>query len=307
MEKIPLIVIAGATASGKTSLSIQLAHELDGEIVSADSMQIYKYMDIGTAKPDLREREGIPHHMIDIVTPDTNFSVADYTTMAHDAIADIYRRGKMPIMVGGTGLYISSVVNDVDFAEGDDNSEIRKELFALAEEKGKGYLHKMLEEIDPASAEKIHENNLKRVIRAIEIYRLSGEKLSEHNQKSKEKESRYEPVMMQIVWDREVLYERINKRVDIMIEAGLEAETKKLYNMGYASDLTAMQGIGYKEMFEYFNGSVTFDEAVEKIKQGSRNYAKRQNTWFKRDERIVRLSSEENIFKNAIKLIRGEI
>ncbi len=307
MEKIPLIVIAGATASGKTSLSIQLAHELDGEIVSADSMQIYKYMDIGTAKPDLGEREGIPHHMIDIVTPDTNFSVADYTVMAHEAIADIHNRGKMPIMVGGTGLYISSVVNDVDFAEGDDNSEIRKELFALAEKKGKGYLHKMLEEIDPASAEKIHENNLKRVIRAIEIYKLSGEKLSEHNKKSKEKESRYEPVMMQIVWDRELLYERINKRVDMMIEAGLEAETKKLYNMGYASDLTAMQGIGYKEMFEYFNGDITFDEAVEKIKQGSRNYAKRQNTWFKRDERIVGLSSEENIFKNAIKLIREEI
>ncbi len=307
MKKIPLIVVAGATASGKTSLAINLAKEFNGEVVSADSMQIYKYMDIGTAKPTIEEMDGVVHHLIDIVTPDVNFSVAEYTKLAHDAILDITNRGKLPILTGGTGLYINSVVNDVSFEEAEQNKELRSELEELAKTEGAEALHKILQEIDPVSAEKIHENNIKRVIRAIEVFRTTGERLSEHNEKSKEIISRYSPVMMEILWERETLYERINKRVDIMIEAGLEDETRRLYEMGYTKNLTSMQGIGYKEMFEYFDGVWTFDEAIDKIKQYSRNYAKRQNTWFKRDDRIKRLNPKADYVKNAIELIKKEL
>lgn len=305
MKKIPLVVVAGATASGKTSLAIKLAKEFDGEVVSADSMQIYKYMDIGTAKPTKEEMEGIPHHLIDIVTPDVNFSVAEYAKLAHEAIFDITSRGKLPILTGGTGLYINSVVNDVEFEEAEQNEELRAELEALAQEQGAESLHRMLQEIDPVSAGKIHANNIKRVIRAIEVFKTTGERLSEHNEKSKEIISRYQPVMMEILWDREKLYERIDKRVDIMIEQGLEKETKKLYEMGYTKDLTSMQGIGYKEMFQYFDGVWTFDEAVDKIKQYSRNYAKRQNTWFKRDDRIVRLNPESDYVNDAFNMVKS--
>lgn len=302
MNKIPLIVVAGATASGKTSLAISLAGELGGEVVSADSMQIYKYMDIGTAKPTQEEMQGIVHHMIDIVEPDVNFSVAEYAKMAHEKIEDVINRGKVPILAGGTGLYINSVVNDVDFSETEEDLTIRSELSEYAEKNGAEALHNILKECDPVSAEKIHQNNIKRVIRAIEVFRLTGERLSDHNEATKQKESRYAPLMMEILWDREELYHRINMRVDIMVDMGLEKETKKLYNMGYTSDLTAMQGIGYKEMFEYFDGRVSFEMAVDKIKQASRNYAKRQNTWFKRDERIVRLSPD-NPSAQAKKLV----
>lgn len=307
MKKIPLIVVAGATASGKTSLAINIAKEFNGEVVSCDSMQIYKYMDIGTAKPTLSEMDGVKHHLIDIITPDVNFSVADYCKLAHEAISDITKRGKLPVLAGGTGLYINSVVNDVEFEESDENPELRKELSEFAEKNGTSALHKILEEIDPVSAEKIHENNIKRVIRAIEVFRTTGERLSDHNEKSKEIESRYNPVMMEILWDREKLYERINRRVDIMIDLGLEEETKKLYDMGYTKDLTSMQGIGYKEMFEYFDGVWSFSEAVDKIKQYSRNYAKRQNTWFKKDERIVRLTPSDDVIKQASALIKASL
>lgn len=307
MEKIPLVVVCGATASGKTSLAINIAKEFNGEVVSADSMQIYKFMDIGTAKPTKEEMDGVVHHMIDIVTPDINFSVAEYCSMAHSIIKDINERGKLPILAGGTGLYINSVVNDVKFEEAEQNETLRLELEDYAKTEGAEALHRILEECDPVSADKIHANNIKRVIRAIEVFRTTGEKLSEHNEKSKEIISRYSPIMMEILWDREELYERIDRRVDIMIEQGLETETKKLYEMGYTKDLTSMQGIGYKEMFQYFDGEWTFDEAVDKIKQYSRNYAKRQNTWFKRDERITRLSPKEDYLKkvyNMLNLIR---
>ena len=302
MKKIPLVVVAGATASGKTSLAIQIAKEFGGEVVSADSMQIYKYMDIGTAKPGEEEMDGVVHHMIDIVTPDVNFSVAEYCNMAHEVIADITKRGKLPILAGGTGLYINSVVNDVEFEESDANLTLRKELSELAEKEGVFALHKILEDIDPVSAEKIHPNNIKRVIRAIEVFKTTGEKLSEHNEKSKHIISRYNPIMMEILWNREELYQRIDKRVDIMIEQGLEEETKKLYNMGYTKELTSMQGIGYKEMFQYFDGVWTLEETIDKIKQYSRNYAKRQNTWFKRDERIVRLEPNGDYLTKAFEL-----
>lgn len=303
MEKIPLVVVCGATASGKTSLAINIAKEFNGEVVSADSMQIYKFMDIGTAKPTKEEMDGVVHHMIDIVTPDINFSVAEYCSMAHSIIKDINERGKLPILAGGTGLYINSVVNDVKFEEAEQNEALRLELEDYAKTKGAEALHRILEECDLVSADKIHANNIKRVIRAIEVFRTTGEKLSEHNEKSKEIISRYSPIMMEILWDREELYERIDRRVDIMIEQGLETETKKLYEMGYTKDLTSMQGIGYKEMFQYFDGEWSFDEAVDKIKQYSRNYAKRQNTWFKRDERITRLSSKEDYLKKVYNML----
>ena len=303
MEKIPLVVVCGATASGKTSLAINIAKKFNGEVVSADSMQIYKFMDIGTAKPTKEEMDGVVHHMIDIVTPDINFSVAEYCSMAHSVIKDINERGKLPILAGGTGLYINSVVNDVKFEEAEQNEALRLELEDYAKTKGAEALHRILEESDPVSADKIHANNIKRVIRAIEVFRTTGEKLSEHNEKSKEIISRYSPIMMEILWDREELYERIDRRVDIMIEQGLETETKKLYEMGYTKDLTSMQGIGYKEMFQYFDGEWSFDEAVDKIKQYSRNYAKRQNTWFKRDERITRLSPKEDYLKKVYNML----
>lgn len=304
MNKIPLIVVAGATASGKTSLAINIAKEFNGEVVSCDSMQVYKYMDIGTAKPTVSEMDGVKHHLIDIITPDVNFSVAEYSKLAHEAILDITKRGKLPILTGGTGLYINSVVNDIEFEESEENPEIRKELSEFADKNGAGALHKILREIDPASADKIHENNIKRVIRAIEVFRTTGERLSDHNEKSKEIESRYHPVMMEILWDRAELYDRINRRVDIMMDLGLEEETKKLYNMGYTKDLTSMQGIGYKEMFEYFDGVWSIDEAIDKIKQYSRNYAKRQNTWFKKDKRIIRLTPSSNVEKQAYDVIK---
>jgi len=293
MDKIPVIVICGPTASGKTALSIEIAKHLESEIVSADSMQIYKYMDIGSAKPDMDEREGIVHHMMDIIEPTQNYSVAEYAQNAHKIIYDIYSRGKIPVMVGGTGLYINSVINDVDFAEGDCDEKLRNELTDLAKNEGVEKLHNMLREIDEKAAEAIHMNNVKRVIRAIEFYKLNGKKISEHSELGKEKESRYRPLMLDILWDREALYERINRRVDIMFDMGLVDEVKKLLDMGCTSDMTSMQGIGYKETVSYIKGEKTFEEVSEEIKQSSRRYAKRQLTWFRRDERIIHLDPDK--------------
>lgn len=302
MKKIPLLVVAGATASGKTALAVRLAKRLDGEVVSADSMQIYKYMDIGTAKPTEEERDGVPHHLLDIVTPDVNFSVAQYCERAHKVIEDIVKRGKLPILTGGTGLYINSVVNDVKFEEAECDTELRQSLLELAESEGAEALHKILEECDSASAKKIHANNIKRVIRAIEVYRTTGERLSEHNERTEIEASRYKPVMLELLWERAELYERIDRRVDIMLERGLTEEVKGLYERGYNESLTSMQGIGYKELLWYFDGKYSLDMTVDKIKQHSRNYAKRQNTWFKRDERIIRLKPKEDFFEKAVEV-----
>lgn len=290
MRKIPLIVVAGPTASGKTSLAIELAKALDGEIVSADSMQIYKYMDIGTAKPTEEERRECPHHLIDIVNPDDEFSVADYTRLAHDKIEDITTRGKIAIMCGGTGLYINSVVNDVDFGEYENDYELRESLNKIAREKGAEALIKILAEFDSISAETLHPNNVKRIVRAIEFYKVSGIPISEHQRRTKQKESRYSPIMFLINHNREVLYERINQRVDIMLSDGLADEVKNIMSMGYTRDLNSMQGIGYKEMIAHFEGELSESEAIEQIKQNTRRYAKRQLTWFRRDERIRMLS-----------------
>ena len=303
MTKIPLIVVAGPTASGKTSLAIDIAKTLDGEIVCADSMQIYKYMDIGTAKATKEEQAQCPHHLMDIVEPDCEFSVADYTELAHKTISDIVSRGKTPIMCGGTGLYIDSVVNDVEFGEFENDYTLRRELEELAKKEGSQRLIDMLSEFDPLSAKKLHPNNLKRIIRAIEFYKVSGIPISEHQHMTKLKESRYNAVEFIIDRERCELYDRINRRVDIMMDEGLADEVKTLMDRGYSPELNSMQGIGYKELIAYFNGKSTLDEAVDAIKQNSRRYAKRQLTWFRRNENIHWLSPD-NALEEALKTLK---
>ena len=303
MTKIPLIVVAGPTASGKTSLAIDIAKTLDGEIVCADSMQIYKYMDIGTAKATRDEQAQCPHHLMDIVEPDCEFSVADYTELAHKTISDIVSRGKTPIMCGGTGLYIDSVVNDVEFGEFENDYTLRRELEELAKKEGSQRLIDMLSEFDPLSAKKLHPNNLKRIIRAIEFYKVSGIPISEHQHMTKLKESRYSAVEFIIDRERCELYDRINRRVDIMMDEGLADEVKTLMDRGYSPKLNSMQGIGYKELIAYFDGKSTLDESVDAIKQNSRRYAKRQLTWFRRNENIHWLSPD-NALEEALKTLK---
>ena len=303
MTKIPLIVVAGPTASGKTSLAIDIAKELDGEIVCADSMQIYKYMDIGTAKATKEEQAQCPHHLMDIVEPDCEFSVADYTELAHKTISDIVSRGKTPIMCGGTGLYIDSVVNDVEFGEFENDYTLRRELEELAKKEGPQKLIDILSKFDVESAKKLHPNNLKRIIRAIEFYKVSGIPISEHQHMTKLKESRYNAVEFIIDRERCELYDRINRRVDIMMNEGLTDEVNMLIGRGYSPELNSMQGIGYKELIAYFDGKSTLDEAVDAIKQNSRRYAKRQLTWFRRNENIHWLSPD-NALEEALKTLK---
>ncbi|MBQ7573828.1 MAG: tRNA (adenosine(37)-N6)-dimethylallyltransferase MiaA [Clostridia bacterium] len=304
MTKIPIIVVLGPTASGKTALAIDIALSFDGEIVSADSMQIYKHMDIGTAKPTHEERAKAPHHLIDFVSPTDSYSVADYCADAHGVIKDITERGKLPVMCGGTGLYINSVINDVTFTEMKADMKLRAELFEIAKEQGGEKLIEMLAEFDPTSAKTLHPNNIKRIIRAIEFYKLCGVPISEHNEETKNIESRYLPLMFMIDYDREVLYERINKRVDIMIDMGLIDEVKSLMDMGCNKQMQSMQGIGYKEIIEYLDSKCSLEEAISKIKQASRNYAKRQLTWFRRDDRIIHLNPYEDFKNTAVENIK---
>jgi tRNA dimethylallyltransferase len=304
MEKTRLIVVAGPTASGKTTLAIELAKRLDGEIVSADSMQIYKYMDIGSAKPTAEEQAEIPHHLIDFLEPDAEWSVANYTEAAHKTIAEIAARKKMPVMVGGTGLYINSVVNDVSFGEIDTDYQIREQLQEIADNEGGEKLIEMLREFDPDAAKTLHPNNVRRIIRAIEFYRVTGTPISKHQEMTRQVETRYNPTMFLIDWDREELYERINLRVDLMIKDGLLDEVKRLMDMGYTKDLNSMKGIGYKELIDYFNGEYSLDEAINLIKQSSRRYAKRQLTWFRRDERIHWLDAHGNPVEEAMKILQ---
>ncbi len=305
MKKLPLIVTAGPTASGKTRLAIELAKLLNGEIVSADSMQIYKYMNIGSAKPTAEEQKEVKHHLIDFLEPDAVFSVADYTEMAHDVIGKLISEGKMPVMCGGTGLYINSVVNDITFGETDTNDDIRAELAKIAREKGNDALIKMLAEFDPVSAARLHPNNVRRVIRAIEFYKVTGQTISSHQEMTKQTEGRYNPIMFCIAWDRQKLYERINKRVDKMLEDGLLEEVKRLMEAGYTKALNSMKAIGYKELIDYYNGETTLEEAVELIKQSSRRYAKRQLTWFRRDKRIHWLNADGDIVREAYETVNN--
>ena len=302
---IPIVVVAGATASGKTALSVELAKRLSGEIVSCDSMQIYKGMNIGTAKPTKEEMQGIPHYMLDFLEPCENFSAADFCAMARSVIADIANRGKMPILTGGTGLYIDSLVNNIDFAEETEKSDIRDELFKMAERDGKEAVYEILLGIDAEYAKTVHPNNIKRVIRAIEFYKTTGMTVTEHN--ALPKTPIYKSVYFCIDWEREVLYERINKRVDQMLEYGLENEAKALYDRYGRQNFTAFAGIGYKEFFDYFEGKKTFSEAIEEIKQGTRRYAKRQLTWFRRNDKIHWLSPDCDMIENAISIIKQEL
>lgn len=283
--KAKIVCVVGPTASGKTAFAIKLAKERNGEIVSCDSMQIYKYMDIGTAKPTKEEREQVPHHMIDFVHPNTNYSVADFVIDARECIEDILSRGKTPVLCGGTGLYIDSIVNNIDFGEELCDPKYREELWEIAEKEGNEKLYDMLCSKDKEAAEKIHPNNVKRVIRALEICKAGGMTKTEAD-KLAVKEPLYDAEMIGLNMDREKLYDRINRRVDKMLEEGLLEETKRLIEMGIKRDSTAMQAIGYKELLLYIDGKCTFDEAIVKLKMESRRYAKRQMTWFKRNERI---------------------
>lgn len=280
MKKIPLIILTGPTAVGKTDLSIKLAKDLNAEIISADSMQIYEYMDIGSAKVTKEEMNGIPHYMIDEVKPDFKFSVSEFKVRTEKYIDDIVKKNKLPLVTGGTGLYINSLIYNMDFAKSDANNELRESLRLELEENGIDYMHEKLRSLDEESANRIHKNNTKRVIRALEVC-LSGEKMNDFS-KDLKLNDKYEPIIVVLNRERDHLYKRINKRVDIMFEKGLINEVKNLLNMGYSKDLTSMQGIGYKEIIKYLDGEYTYDEAIEIIKRDSRRYAKRQITWFKR-------------------------
>lgn len=293
----PLVVICGPTASGKTALSIYIAENFGGEIISADSCQIYKYMNIGTAKPDESEKKGIAHYMMDIINPDEDFSVFDFVKGARACIEDCHSRGVLPVVVGGTGLYIDHLVSNIELLENSDDGKVRGMLKSRLESEGIEVLYAELEKIDKKAAEKIHINNTKRVLRALEIYYVTGKTMSEQNELSRRNASEYNAKILMPVWDREVLYDRINRRVDIMIEKGLEDEIKGLVKMGYGRDLKSMQAIGYKEMFKYLDGEQALCEAIDEIKQNSRRYAKRQLTWFRRNENIVQL--EDDFFKNG--------
>ena len=278
----PLIILTGPTAVGKTDLSIQLAKAVDAEIVSADSMQIYKYMDIGSAKVTEEEMQGVKHYLVDEIEPDMPFSVSEYKRMAEEYIDEISSRGKNVIVTGGTGLYLNSLIYDMDFGKSDANQELREELNKKLEEHGPAYMYEKLISLDKEAAERIHPNNTKRVIRAIEVA-MSGEKMNDFS-KDLRYNKKYRPIIIVLNRDRQALYDRINLRVDIMLKNGLIEEVKGLLEKGYTKDMISMQGIGYKEIIKYFDGEYTLDEAIEIIKRDSRRYAKRQLTWFRRYE-----------------------
>ncbi|AWK52015.1 tRNA (adenosine(37)-N6)-dimethylallyltransferase MiaA [Clostridium beijerinckii] len=307
--KQKLLVIGGPTAVGKTDLSIKLAKKLNGEIISADSMQIYKYMDIGSAKVTKDEMDGIKHYLINTITPDVLFSVADFKEYGDKALNEIVSKGKLPIISGGTGLYINSLTCNMTFTEAEKDENYRKYLESLALEKGNIYIHEMLKECDPISYEEIHPNNRKRVIRALEVFKLTNKPFSSYNAGEDFYSSNYDIYYYVLTMDREKLYERINKRVDIMMEKGLLDECIRLKEMGYTSDIQSMQGIGYKEILYHLEGKISLKEAINMIKQGSRNYAKRQLTWFRRDTRCVFLDkdkmSDDEILDKVINDIRN--
>ena len=299
--KKPLIILTGPTAVGKTELSVKLAKAINGEIISADSIQVYKYMDIGSAKVTQEEMDGVKHYLIDELDPAEEFNIFYFKEKAKKYMDEILQKGKIPIIAGGTGFYIQSLLYDIEFTEEEDNTEIREELTKIYEENGAHFLHEMLREIDSESADNIHENHVKRVIRAIEYYRLTGKKISEHNKTERQKESPYSFRYYCLNMDRSKLYERINLRVDIMKDAGLVEEVKKLLDMGYDKSLVSMQGIGYKEIVSALNGEMTMEEAYELIKKETRNFAKRQLTWFRREKNVSMINYEEFQFdKNKI-------
>lgn len=305
MEKEKVIVICGPTASGKTAMSIELAKKINGEIVSCDSMQIYKEMDIGTAKPTREEMQGIKHYMIDIISPDQRYSVADYKRDAKIAIREILKKGKTPIVVGGTGLYVDSLIYEIEYQDIKFDEEYRKELEKQAREKGLNTLYEEAKKIDPEAILKISPNDQKRILRILEIYHATGMTKTEQEKKSREKEPEFDYKVYALNMPREKLYERINLRVDLMIKQGLIKEVEEIYHK-YSEFPTAMQGLGYKEVVEYLKGNLTKEEMIEKIKQESRRYAKRQITWFKAIKELIWLDAEDGIEKN-IEIILEEI
>lgn len=291
--KKPLIVLTGSTAVGKTSLSISLAKAVNGEIISADSMQVYKGMDIGSAKIRKEEMQGVTHYLVDILEPEEEFHIVKFQELAKAALEEIYAKGKIPILVGGTGFYIQAVTRDIDFTQAEQETSYREELEQFAKEKGAEYLHEKLREVDSKSAENIHANNVKRVIRALEFYHQNGTPISEHNEEQKQQTSPYNLAYFVLTAPREILYERIDRRVDQMMEEGLLEEVKSLRERGCHRGMVSMQGLGYKEILAYLEGEYPLEEAVRILKRDTRHFAKRQLTWFRREQDVIWVDKEQ--------------
>ena len=300
MIKKPMIILSGPTAVGKTALSIELAKRVNGAIISADSMQVYKYMDIGSAKIMPEEMDGVKHYLIDALEPSDEFNIVVFQKMAKEALKEIYANGQIPIIAGGTGFYIQALLYDIDFENQDCNEAFRAKLEAIANEQGPEVLHAKLKEVDPVSADKIHANNVKRVIRALEFYELTGKRISEHNETEQQKESPYNFAYFVLTDERQNLYKRIDLRVDIMVKNGLVEEVKRLKDMGYHRDMVAMQGLGYKEILDYLDGKCTLEEAIYIIKRETRHFAKRQLTWFRRERDVCWLNKSQFNYEEAL-------
>lgn len=310
--KKPLIILTGPTAVGKTKLSIQLAKAVNGEIISADSMQVYKRMDIGTAKITKEEMQGVRHYLVDELEPTEEFNVVVFQEMAKKAMAKIYQQGKIPIVVGGTGFYIQALLYDIDFSVHDSKETYRSKLQQYHEQYGSQYLHDMLKSVDPEYAKTVHANNTKKVIRALEYYKETGQKLSDHNLAQRQKESPYQAAYLVLNDDRQKIYERIDERVDEMIQQGLEEEVRTLVAKGCTKDMVSMQGLGYKEFFDYFDNKISLEEVISLIKRDTRHFAKRQLTWFRRERDVVwfnknEYSSAQEFFEKIMEYLNGHI
>ena len=298
IQKEPLLILTGPTAVGKTKLSIELAKSINGAIISADSMQVYQYMDIGSAKITKEEMEGIPHYLVDQFKPEEEFHVVRFQEEAKKAIHEIRMNGQVPIVVGGTGFYIQALLYDIDFSKGDADTTYRESLEQIGTEQGNQVLHQMLQEVDPKSAKLIHANNQKRVIRALEYYHFTQQPISEHNEEQQKKESPYHFAYFVLNDDRTKLYSQIDQRVDWMMENGLLEEVQKLKEMGYHKEMVSMQGLGYKELLDYLDGTCTLEEAIYLIKRDTRHFAKRQLTWFKREKEVSWINKQEFFYDN---------
>ncbi len=305
-----LVIISGPTAVGKTKISVELAKRINGEIISADSMQVYKHMDIGTAKITSEEMQGVPHYLIDILEPSEDFNVVTFKNLASEKVKEIESRDKIPIVVGGTGFYIQALLYDIDFTDNDNDMSYRTELEAIAKEKGNSVLYDMLKSLDGEAAAEIHPNNVKRVIRALEFYKKSNQKISEHNKTERQKKSPYDAKYFALTDEREKIYENIEKRIDKMLEMGLVTEVKALIETGISRTGTAMQGLGYKEIAAYLNGEMSFEEAIYVLKRDTRHFAKRQLTWLRREKDVIWFDkseiSEDQILNDMITEITKE-
>lgn len=289
-KKKPLLILTGPTAVGKTDLSIALAKKINGAVISADSMQVYRGMDIGSAKVTPEEMQGVSHYLIDVLNPEDEFHVVRFQEMAKEALAEIYAKGQIPIIAGGTGFYIQALLYDIDFTEQNEDTALREHYAKLAAEHGNEYLHEMLRQVDPVSAQMIHANNVKRTIRALEYFEKTGEPISKHNEQERAKESPYDFRYFVLTDERAHLYERIDRRVDLMLEAGLVDEVKRLRAQGCHKGMVSMQGLGYKEILSWLEGEISYEEAVYLLKRDTRHFAKRQLTWFRRERDVIWLN-----------------